>query len=153
MRSSRAGHNAGSAGRAVMYAAPAIVESANRSKTLSAIARRRAQRRMSGGALEPLQRLENLRAAAFRLLALFLLAFDDLLGRLAYEVRVAELGVDPFDVGVDLGDLLLEPRLLRRDIDDALERQRSDFAAYQELHRSGRRLVEIKNFGNAREAQ
>src|SRR5436190_22954778 len=74
----------------------------------------------SGGALKALQRLQNLRAAAFRVLALVLLALDDLLGRLADEIRIAELGVDAFDVGVDLGHFLFEPRLLRCHVDDAL---------------------------------
>ena len=51
-------------------------------------------------------------------------------GALAHEVRIAELGIDALDVGVDLGDLLLQPRLLGRDVDDALERQRRDLAAH-----------------------
>src|SRR5262245_47274343 len=68
----------------------------------------------SRGAFQPLQCLEDLRAAAFGLLALLLLALDDLLGRLAHELRIAKLRVDPLDVSVDLGNLLFEPRLLGR---------------------------------------
>ena len=46
---------------------------------------------MSRRALQPLQRFEDLRAAAFGLLALFLLAVDDLLGRLAHESGLPSL--------------------------------------------------------------
>src|SRR4249920_3249112 len=74
------------------------------------------QRRMSCRAFQPLQRLDDLAAAAFRLLALLALAIDHLFGRAPHEVGIAELGVDPLDVGVDLAELLLEPRLLGCDV-------------------------------------
>ena len=42
-------------------------------------------------AFQPLQRLDDLAAAGFGLLALLLLALDDLLGRVGDELRIAEL--------------------------------------------------------------
>src|SRR6185312_5584104 len=100
------GQRAGSDGRAVTRAAPPSV-SRTSSRTIPSPA---AKRRMSGRALQPFERLQDLDAAAFRLLALLFLAVDDLLGRALDEVRVVQLRVDALDVGVDLGDFLLQPR-------------------------------------------
>src|SRR5947208_2565368 len=84
--------------------------------------------------LQPLQRFENLGLACHRRLALFLFFLDDLFGRVGHEFLVAELGVDPLDVGVGLDDFLVEPGLFGREVDHTLERQRHDLAAHEQLH-------------------
>ena len=68
---------------------------------------------LSAGFLQPLQRLENLGLARHRRLALFLFFLDDLFRRVGDELLVRKLGVDALDVGVGLGDLLVEPRASR----------------------------------------
>ena len=65
-------------------------------------------------ALQPLQRLQNLGAAAFGFLALFLLAFDHLLGGVGDEFRIVQLLVDALDIGIGLRQFLLQPRALGR---------------------------------------
>ena len=50
------------------------------------------------------------------------------------KLLVGELAVDTLDVGIGLGDFLVEPRPLGREIDDALQRECSDLAADQQLH-------------------
>src|SRR4051812_37089530 len=133
--SSRGGQSIGSAGRAVITVAPATTASATSKRMPSPAARRR----ISRGAFQALQRFEDFCAASLGLLALFLLALDDLLGGFSDKVRIAKLSVDALDVRVGLGDLLLQPGLLGRDVDDALERQRRNFVAHQKLHRAWRR--------------
>src|SRR5579871_4861892 len=64
----------------------------------------------SSGTLEPLERLEDLLLARQRLVAFLALAVDHLLGRAGEEIGVVELAVDPLDVGLDLAELLLQPR-------------------------------------------
>src|ERR1700704_4582946 len=85
--------------------------------------------------LQPLERFENLFLSRNRRLALFLFFLDDLFRRVGDEFLVAELGVDPLDVGVGLGDFLGEPGSLRGKIDDALERECVRLAAHQQLPR------------------
>ena len=64
--------------------------------------------------LQPLQRFENLRLPRLGGLALFLFFLDDFFRRVGDEFLVGELGVDALDVGLGLGQFLVEPRLLRR---------------------------------------
>src|SRR6478736_4895134 len=73
---------------------------------------------------QSLQRLDDLGLAGHGRLALFLFFLDDLFRRIGDEFLVAELGVDALDVGVGLGDLLVEPNFFGREINHALERQR-----------------------------
>src|SRR5664279_5909891 len=80
-------------------------------------------RSRSRSVLEPLQRLEYLRFARHRGVALFLFFLDDFFRRVGDEFLVAELGVDPLDVGLGFFQFLVEPRLLCRKIDHALQRQ------------------------------
>src|SRR6185437_5311393 len=87
-------------------------------------------------AVQPLQRLDDLAAAGFGLLALFLLALDDVLGRIGDEIWIAEFLIDALDVGVRLGLFLAEPRPLGREVDDALKRQGDDLPSDEKLHRA-----------------
>jgi hypothetical protein len=57
------------------------------------------------------------------------LLLDDLLGRAAHEIGVAELRGDLGDVGVELLHLLSQTGLLGREVDDAFQRQRGGLAA------------------------
>ncbi len=61
---------------------------------------------------QPLQRFENLGLARLRLLALFVLGLDHFLVRTSYEFGIAELGIDPRDVGVGLSDASIVARRL-----------------------------------------
>src|SRR5262249_45290522 len=106
----------------------------------------------SSGALEPLERLDDLLFARLRLIALLALALDHLLGRAGKEIRVAELGIHPPDVGLDLAHFPFQPRALGREIDHALERQRRGLAAHQELHRALRRRIREGDVAEAGEA-
>src|SRR5581483_5667520 len=130
--SGRGGHSAGSEGRAVQNAA------APRSATISSrtMPSPAAARRILYDALQPIERLQDLRAAHQRFLALLLVGLDDLFIGVLEEFGIVELGIDPFDIGVDLGELLLQPRLLRREVDDPFERERGDLAAHDQLRRS-----------------
>src|SRR5882724_3290823 len=109
-----------------MKAAPAKPHNASNRMIPSPAAKRSIPRRISCRAFQPLQRLEDLYAALRRLFTLLALAVDDLFRRALDEVGIAELGVDALDVGLDFVDFLFQPRLLRRDVDDALERERRD---------------------------
>src|SRR5215469_7352723 len=93
-----------------------------------------ARRPGSSRAFQALQGFGDLGFAHERFLALLFLFFDDLFRRAGDEIGIAELGVDPGDVGVALRHLLGEPRALGGKIDNTLERQCSDVAAYHELH-------------------
>src|SRR5882672_8715092 len=73
--------------------------------------------------LQPLQRLENLLFPRNGSLALLFLFLDDLVRRVGDELLVGEFGVDALDVGVGLGDFLVEPGLFGGEIDHALQRQ------------------------------
>ena len=73
-----------------------------------------------GDFLEPLQRLENLGFSCRGRLALFFFLFDDFFRRVGDELLVGKLGVDALDVGLGLGQFLVEPRFLCRKIDHAL---------------------------------
>src|SRR6266436_5270330 len=66
--------------------------------------------------LQPLQRLENLLFLRNSSLALLFLFLDDLVGRVGDELLVGEFGVDALDVGVGLGDFLVEPGLFYRQV-------------------------------------
>src|SRR5665213_895646 len=85
------------------------------------------------GLLEPLQRFEDLGLARHRGVALFFFFLDDFFRRVGDEFLVAELGVDPFDVGIGLCQFLVEPHLLGRKVDHAFQRQRRHLAAHQQL--------------------
>src|SRR5207237_5352712 len=85
------------------------------------------------GALQTLQRLDNLGAASFGFLALLALAFDHFFRRAPDKIGVAELRVDAGDVARNLGHLLLKPATLRTEIDHALERQCREFPPDHEL--------------------
>ena len=71
------------------------------------------------GVFEPLQRLEDLGLTRRRCLAFLFLVLDDFFGRVGDEFLVRKLGVDALDVGLGLGQFLVESRLLRRKIDYA----------------------------------
>src|SRR5450631_2086902 len=81
-----------------------------------------------------LQRLNDSGFACHGRLALFFFLLDDLFLRVGDEFLVAQLGVDALDVGIGLGQFLVEPRLLGNKIDHAFQGQGRDLAAYQQLH-------------------
>ena len=83
------------------------------------------------GVLQPLQRLEDFLFPRHRRVALFLFLFDDVFRRIGDEFFVGKFRIDALDVGLGLGQFLVEPCFLRRKIDHALERQRRDLAAHQ----------------------
>src|SRR4029079_7547062 len=101
---------------------------------------------------QSLQRLDDLGLAGHGRLALFLFFLDDLFRRIGDEFLVAELGVDALDVGVGLGDLLVEPNFFGREINHALERQRCGFAADTDVHRAFGRGRGKGNLGKPRHA-
>ncbi len=86
-------------------------------------------------------------AAAFfflsrhRCVALVLFFLDNLFRRVGDELLIRKFRIDPLDVGVRLGDLLAETRLLRGEIDHAFQRQRRDFVTNDELDRATGRLI------------
>ena len=77
--------------------------------------------------------------AGFGVLAFLAFALDHIFRGAPDEIRVAELGIDPGNVGRDFRRLLFKPGPLRRKIDDAGKRQSCDFATNDELNRAGRR--------------
>src|ERR1700737_287198 len=84
--------------------APASLSAPRYRHKAAAPARAAAACRAAGAshcALQPLQCLQDLGSTAFGFLALLAFAIDDLFGRAFHEVRIAELGVDALDVGVD----------------------------------------------------
>src|SRR3954469_363160 len=110
-----------------------------------------ASRRLGHAGAEPRQRFLDLALARFRGLAALALLVDDLLRRSREEIGVRELGVDLVDIGSELAALLVEARGLGAEVDDALERQRRDFAAHDELHRAARSALGDGDCGEARE--
>src|SRR5580704_2305893 len=102
--------------------------------------------------LQPLQRFEDLFLARHRSLALFLFFLDDLFARIGDELLIAKLGIDALDIGIGLGDFLVEPRPFGGEIDHPLERKRCDLAAHQKLNCALGRAVGEGNVGHARHA-
>jgi hypothetical protein len=56
---------------------------------------------------------------------------NDLFGCVGDKFFITKLGIDPLDVRIGLGELLVEPDLLGRKIDHALERQGGNLAPDQ----------------------
>src|SRR6266498_4692674 len=102
-------------------------------------------------AFQALERFIDLEPARLGLFALLALAFDHVLRRAGDEVGIGELGIDARDVGLDARHFLFEAGLLGGKIDHALERQRRDFPAHDELNRPLRRPLRERNIGEARE--
>src|SRR5882724_8557917 len=75
----------------------------------------------SRSVLQPLQRFQDLFLARERGLALILFFLDDLVRRVGDEFLVGEFRVDALDIGVGLGDFLVEANLFGGQIDHALE--------------------------------
>src|SRR6266581_559547 len=105
----------------------------------------RCERAYSRRALEARERFVDLEAARLGFFALLALAFDHVLRRAGDEVGIGELGIDARDVGLDARHFLLEACLLGGKIDHALERQRRDFPAHDELNRPLRRPLHERN--------
>src|SRR4029077_8169016 len=111
----------------------------------------RSERTLHRG-FESLARLGELRLTRLGLCALLALAFDHLLGSALDEVGIAELLLDAGDVGFSFRHFLFEPRALGHEVDDTLERQGRDLAAYDKLHRPWRRRIGERDVGDAGEA-
>src|SRR5262245_15797430 len=100
--------------------------------------------------LEPLERFKDFHLPRFSLFALLALLVDHFFRRSGDEVRVAEFGVDALDVGFRLCKLLIEPRFFSGQIDDALQRDRGNFTANEQLNRSIRSTIGESDLRHAR---
>src|SRR5262245_65246087 len=95
----------------------------------------------SRSAFQALERLVDLEPAPLGFFALLALTLDHILRRAGDEIGIGEFGIDAVDVGFDPRHLFLQPRFLGGKIDHALERQRRDLPAHDQLHRALRRAL------------
>jgi len=93
----------------------------------------------SSNPLQTLARAGKLNEPGLKRLKSLLMLGDDVLWRSGDEVVVAKFGHDLRDFELLLGDLPIEARLLRSEVDDAGERQRNRFPAHDEKQSPWRR--------------